>query len=299
MPTSQYASLETAPAPLELRPRRGINLFWRTFFFLALLLFGSMVAWLHTFRTLETEPRAVQSAQQLATVVNLTRTALRYSDSIARVSLIKLLAEEEKVRITPREPKDTFEPFISDEFGERIAQEIKARLGQGTVVASKVNGQPGLWIGFVIDGDSYWLLTDASRLGPSRTSTWAIWLVAAGALSLTGAAVIARLINQPLKQLSFAAGRMRDGDFDASRLDEQVSTSEVREVNIGFNRMAAQLSKIEQERAVMLAGISHDLRTPLARLRLETELSVADLDAREHMAADITQLDAIIAYLKQ
>ena len=44
----------------------------------------------------------------------------------------------------------------------------------------------------------------------------------------------------------------------------------------------------------MLAGISHDLRTPLARLRLETEMSVADEDAREHMAADIAQLDAII-----
>ncbi len=44
----------------------------------------------------------------------------------------------------------------------------------------------------------------------------------------------------------------------------------------------------------MLAGISHDLRTPLARLRLETEMSVADEDARDHMAADIAQLDAII-----
>lgn len=44
----------------------------------------------------------------------------------------------------------------------------------------------------------------------------------------------------------------------------------------------------------MLAGISHDLRTPLARLRLETEMSVADEDARAHMAADIAQLDAII-----
>ena len=294
MPPSQYSSLETAPAPLESRPRRGINLFWRTFFFLALLLFGSIVAWLQTFRTLETEPRAVQSAQQLATLVNLTRTALRYSDSIARVSLIKTLADEERVRITPREPKDTFEPFISDEFGERVAEELKARLGPGTVVAGNVNGQQGLWIGFAIDGDSYWLLTDTSRLGPARTSTWAIWLLTAAGLSLAGAAVIARLINQPLKQLSFAASRMRDGNFDANRLDEQVATSEIREVNIGFNRMAEQLSKIEQDRVVMLAGISHDLRTPLARLRLETEMSVADLDAREHMAADIAQLDAII-----
>ncbi|TXT40276.1 MAG: two-component system OmpR family osmolarity sensor histidine kinase EnvZ [Comamonadaceae bacterium] len=58
--------------------------------------------------------------------------------------------------------------------------------------------------------------------------------------------------------------------------------------------MTQKLAMIEQERAVMLAGISHDLRTPLARLRLETELSVADAEARENMANDIAQLDAII-----
>ena len=87
---------------------------------------------------------------------------------------------------------------------------------------------------------------------------------------------------------------MREGDFDASRLDEKIRTSEIREVNVGFNRMAQQLAQIEQDRALMLAGISHDLRTPLARLRLETEMSVDDLQAREHMANDIEQLDAII-----
>ena len=287
-------SLETGPAPLDMRLRRGVSLFWRTFFFLALLLLGSIVAWLQTFRSLESEPRAIQSAQQLASLVNLSRAALRYSDSIARVTLIKTLAEEEHVRITTREPEDVFQLFEKDDLGDLISEELKSRLGDSTVVARAVNGKNGFWVGFSIDGDAYWLLTDPSRAGPSRKSTWVIWLIIAAVLSLAGAAFIARLINQPLRELSFAASRMRDGDFDASRLDEKVATSEIREVNIGFNRMAAQLSKVEQDRVVMLAGISHDLRTPLARLRLETEMSVADEDARAHMAADISQLDAII-----
>ena len=89
--------------------------------------------------------------------------------------------------------------------------------------------------------------------------------------------------------------QVREGEFEAQPARRAgARTNEIREVNIGFNRMAEQLAKIEQDRAVMLAGISHDLRTPLARLRLETEMSVADEDARDHMAADIAQLDAII-----
>ena len=94
MQATSPTPLETAPAPLELRSRVGLSLFWRTFFFLALLLIGSIVAWLQTFRALEFEPRAVQSAQQLASLVNLSRAALKYSDSITRVWLIKTLAEQ-------------------------------------------------------------------------------------------------------------------------------------------------------------------------------------------------------------
>jgi two-component system osmolarity sensor histidine kinase EnvZ len=286
--------LETAPAPLESRPRIGLNLFWRTFFMLALLLVGSTVAWLQTFRALEYEPRAILAAQQVASLVNLSRAALIHSDAIARVSLIKTLADQEALRILPREPGDRWDPFTQNDLDQRISDELARRLGPGTVVASRVNGTEGLWVGFLIERDSYWLQVDRSRVSPLGSKTWMIWLVVAAALSLTGAAIIARLINQPLKQLSFAASRVRGGDFDASHLDEKVATSEIREVNIGFNRMAEQLAKIEQDRAVMLAGISHDLRTPLARLRLETEMSVADEEAREHMVADIAQLDAII-----
>ncbi|MCW5652772.1 ATP-binding protein [Hydrogenophaga sp.] len=291
---TEPAALETAPAPLELRPSRGVSLFWRTFFFLTLLLIGCIVAWLQTFRALEYEPRALQSANQLASLVNLSRAALVHSDAIARVSLIKTLANEEGLRIAPREPSDTFRLYNIDALSRNVSQQLSSRLGPDTLVAREVNGTPGLWIGFTIDDDPYWLLTDPSRIGPVAGTTWLIWLGTAALLSLTGAALIARLINRPLKKLSFAASRVREGDFNASQLNEAVATSEIREVNIGFNRMAQRLSKIEQDRALMLAGISHDLRTPLARLRLETEMSVDDPQAREHMSADIEQVNAII-----
>ncbi len=292
----------TSPAPLEMLPHKShlsrqmvvVSLFWRTFFLLAALLMGSMLAWLATLRALDFTPRAIQTAQQVASQVNLSRAALIHVDAIARVSLIKTMADTEGVRIVPREPKDQFLPFDQDALSERVASELTTLLGQDTVVARSVNGQQGLWVGFQINGDANWLQLDRERFNPGSNKTWLIWLLTIGGLSLTGAALIARLINRPLKQLSFATSRVREGDFDASHLDERGVTGEVREVNIGFNRMAQKLAKIEQDRVVMLAGISHDLRTPLARLRLETEMSVADDDARDHMVADIEQLDAII-----
>ena len=292
----------TSPAPLEMQPSKShlsrqmvvVSLFWRTFFLLATLLMGSMLAWLMTLRALDFTPRAIQTAQQIASQVNLSRAALMHVDPIARVSLIKTMAEQDGVRILPREPSDQYRPFDHDALSERIALELKEILGPSTVVARSVNGTEGLWVGFQINGDANWLQLDRERFNPVSNKTWLIWLLTIGGLSLAGAALIARLINRPLKQLSFATSRVREGDFDASHLDERGVTGEIREVNIGFNRMAQKLAKIEQDRVVMLAGISHDLRTPLARLRLETEMSVADNDAREHMVADIEQLDAII-----
>jgi two-component system osmolarity sensor histidine kinase EnvZ len=270
----------------------GLNLFWRTFFMLALLLLGSILAWLQTLRAMEFEPRALQTARQIVSQVNLSRAALINADAIARLSLLKTMAQEEGLRIVPREPTDVVVPVDSDALD--IANEVRQHLGNSTVVAKQVNGGKGLWVSFDMDGDPYWFLTDLERFSPSVGKTWMVWLLVAAVLSLTGAALIARLVNKPLKALSFAASRVREGNFQASRLDESVQTSEIREVNVGFNRMAQRLAKLDQDRALMLAGISHDLRTPLARLRLETELSVSDLDARAHMAADIAQLDAII-----
>ena len=59
--------------------------------------------------------------------------------------------------------------------------------------------------------------------------------------------------------------------------------------------MAEDLSAHDKERAIVLAGISHDLRTPLTRLRLEAEMSMVDEESRNNVVHDIEQMEAIIA----
>lgn len=275
------------------RKRFALSLFWRTFILLGLLLTAGIVAWVQTFKALEFEPRSVQAAQQIASLVNLSRAALRYADSINRVTLIKTLFDQESIALKPHEPSDKFVPFEVNRFTQAIGKELRSRLGPTTVVASSVNGVQGLWVGFQIEKDNYWLQADGNRVAPMTGRTWFIWVGIALVATMLGSAVIARLINQPLKELSFAASRIREGEYD-SILDESMITREIREVNQGFNRMARELAKVDEDRAVMLAGISHDLRTPLARLRLEAEMSVVDEEAKRNIAADIDQLDAII-----
>ena len=275
------------------RKHLALSLFWRTFVLLALLLVGGVFAWTQTFRALEFEPRAVQAAQQIASLVSLARAALSGPDGIHRLTLIKSLPDEGAVKLAPREPGDRWTPYEVDRFSRAIGTELRSRLGAGTLVASEVNGAAGLWVGFAIDGDLYWLQADPTRLGPMATSTLVIWVGIALLATVVASVAIARAINKPLRDLSFAASRIREGEFD-SRLDESTLTSEIRQVNMGFNRMARELAKVEEDRAVMLAGISHDLRTPLARLRLEAEMSVHDEEAKKNMALDIDQLDAII-----
>lgn len=272
----------------------GISLFWRTFLLLAILIAGSVLAWLKTLSALEFEPRALQTAHQIVSMVNITRTVLLHTDVIEETEVLKTLAADEGLRVQPRLPTDVVEPLHADALSLRIFQELQIRNGAATQMSPRVNGQAGMWVSFNLRDQPYWLSIDQDRVSPSSGKTWLIWLALAVVLSLAGAAILAGLINQPIKQLWRAADRVREGDYDSSYLDEKSSTNEIREVNIGFNRMASRLAKIDQDRAVMLAGISHDLRTPLARLRLETEMYVSDENARAHMDNDIEQLDRTI-----
>jgi two-component system osmolarity sensor histidine kinase EnvZ len=75
---------------------------------------------------------------------------------------------------------------------------------------------------------------------------------------------------------------------------EESGPQEIAVVARAFNRMAGDLARTDADRALILAGVSHDLRTPLARLRLGVEMSGAPNDEVLAMVADIEEMDRII-----
>jgi two-component system, OmpR family, osmolarity sensor histidine kinase EnvZ len=279
---------------MKLRSLLQISLFWRTFVLLVLLILASSFVWYVSFKTLESESRAQLSARQISSAVNLTRSSLVHADAIYRTALIKNISEQEGLYIRPREPEDKIANYAVDTFRQLLQQELRIKLGNDTIVSDTVNGQPGLWVSFSIQGDKYWLQSDLVRIETTNSEAWLYWVALAIAMSLIGSIFIAGLLNRPLQELSLAANHVRLGNFDRVKLNENVFTTEIHQVNSGFNKMTEQLSKIETDRTVMLAGISHDLRTPLARLLLETELSVSDSEARAEMSQDIEQINAIL-----
>jgi two-component system osmolarity sensor histidine kinase EnvZ len=115
--------------------------------------------------------------------------------------------------------------------------------------------------------------------------------VAALLLSLLGAWLIVFRITRPLKALQEAARKVGAGET-AARLDEGGPT-ELATVAHAFNQMSADLAQLDQDRALILAGISHDLRTPLTRLRMGIEMA-GDDGLREGMSADVEEMDKTI-----
>jgi two-component system, OmpR family, osmolarity sensor histidine kinase EnvZ len=271
---------------------RSPPLFWRTLLLVGLLIIASLVAWLQSFRVFERAPRAETIAQQVVSIAQLTRAALLYADPYVRSDLLAELARNEGIRIYPLEDTDFVVPLPDRPLLRLAERSIIDKLGAGTQLASVINGVSGLWISLTIDEDRYWLFIDRDPVARNIGTQWIGWAAVALALSVLGAVLITRVINRPLAQLSKAARELGVGR--APQPLPERGPAEIRTVNESFNRMVADLGKLEDDRAVLLAGISHDLRTPLTRLRLELEMAALPTADRAAMIADLEQMDAIV-----
>jgi len=272
-----------------------LNLFWRTFILLVVLLGGGTLAWLQTYRILELAPQNRAVAAQVAELLRVNATLLDLLPEDNEKQVFKVLGNSQNVRFKTALSEDVIRPFQpQDAFGMALASAIAQALDRPMILAESVNGVHGIWVRIHVQQNDIWLTLRDLRQSEPSDQTWLFWIGIAGIFSLAGAAAIAQLLNRPLTQIVDATASVQNGQFHQAQLDENVLIHEVSIVNRRFNEMTAKLAKVEADRTLMLAGISHDLRTPLARIRLELELSVTDLLARELIAQDIEQLNHII-----
>jgi two-component system osmolarity sensor histidine kinase EnvZ len=268
------------------------GLYWRTFLLLAFLIAISMAAWVVSIRIVERTPRADQIAAQVVSIVTITRSALLHSAPASRRELLFDLASNEGIRVYPREDSDKVTAPEDTTLMPLIQSVVRSRLGIETRFAGTVNDIPGFWISFTIDDDDYWLMLDRERIERTSGRQWLGWAAITLLLSLLGAAFISRLINLPLARLTEAARAIGRGQ-EPEPLPERGPT-EIREANSTFNQMVVDLNRVESDRTLILAGISHDLRTPISRMLLEVEMARLNDDARRGMQSDLAQMDAII-----
>ena len=276
----------------RLLPR---TLLVRTFLLLATLVVLTTAAWLSVFRYLDAEPRARESAQLAASAVNLIRAALFAAAPERRPGLFTELSTREGIRLLPAEAEDRIEPMPDSRFHRLMQRELAFRLGPRTRIAAEVDGVPGFWVSFRLEDDDeeeYWLILPRERATRSVAPHWLAWGLLALALALAVAWLIASRISRPLKALARSAETVGRGHRPAP-LPES-GAEEMRRLAAAFNAMASDLERHDRDRSEVLAGISHDLRTPLTRLRLEAEMSVADETARQAVVADIEQMEAVI-----
>ncbi len=176
-------------------------------------------------------------------------------------------------------------------FTDVLQREIGAQLGRPVEVYFKFKPTPQLWIQDSLD-TSFWIREPVVYYSEYSPTLLLFFLLGLPILTLLTTILLVRQLNRPLRNLQRAATNyIRLGH--ATTLPTQAGPSEIRQVNMAFNRLFTTLNQAQRERTIMLAGISHDLRTPLTRMRLTAEMLPDDF-FREGLIYDVEDMDAIL-----
>ena len=221
------------------------------------------------------------------------RTALAGVDGPQRRELLAQLSREYGVRISPEGERTRVGPQRGGPLMQELAERLRERLGPESQIRFAPRAQM-LLVRVVAAETPYWVGIPVPPRAPADEfpTRALVWTLVVLTFLLVAAYLFARYLARPLRELAAAVARVGRGETPHP-LPES-GPSEIAAVNRGFNAMTASLHQMERDRAVLLAGVSHDLRTPLARLRLGVEMAARDDATRSGMVADIEEMDRII-----
>lgn len=178
--------------------------------------------------------------------------------------------------------------FIANEVSKVLQHRAEVRFSQTDVIQ--------VWV--QIEGQTTWYRVELEGFSEGEVPPLLLYLLLIGGLSIAGGAWFARWLTRPLRRLQQAALDMSRGVYNQKV--SEAGVSEVRSVTRAFNQMARSMEKLEADRSLLLAGISHDLRTPLTRIRLAVEMMTPTEEDEEQdpmvagIVHDIDDMNAIV-----
>jgi len=246
---------------------------------------------------------ARQTVQAIAGQIRLLKTVLPGLDEEVRQKLADADVNGGQLQLFPdgegvpeHEAEFGFAKHLADGLERALGERVSLRdTGMPPPVREIRMGPPraprGLWIGFMVGSERWWLVLPAPRFEPQGLprDLWERLGIALAALMLI-AGLFVRGIVGPLARLGDAVESTGDG---AARTVIPEGPKEVRRLAERHNTMLSQLAQVDAERQEMLAGLTHDLRAPLARLRVRLALLESEAE-RAGLMRDAEDMERIV-----
>jgi len=165
-------------------------------------------------------------------------------------------------------------------------------LGEGAIVKVERSDRVYVWVNDA-NRPAHWFRMPIGEYEDREPISLIIFSGMLLFLSLAGAWILVHQLHRPLKRLAFAAREIGRGDFPGKL--KETGPQELVAVTSAFNQMASDVHQLEEDRTLLLAGISHDLRTPITRIRLSVEfMSDDDEELKQGLISDTQDMDDII-----
>jgi len=275
------------------------TLFWRNVLLMMALIALAEGAGAVIYRQYVQKPRIVQLAALTALYADAVRVSLTGRSPAERAAFRDQLNASQRVRLVPETgampsftvPRSPAVRLYFSELTQRLGANEASRRDEAHWQARP---EPALWVHLGGLPEAQWLVISGDRLDAELPWVGLEWSLLLAGAALVGAFLIQRRLNRPLFELARAAEHVGKGETPPAL--PETGPAEIAAVAKSFNRMNASLERAERERAIMLAGVSHDLRTPLTKLRLAAALldDGSNHELHESMTRNIEAIDATI-----
>jgi two-component system, OmpR family, osmolarity sensor histidine kinase EnvZ len=243
--------------------------------------------------TMLMRPLGEKLASHLAARIELVHALLESTPTAGRDAAARSAADEDFLprrqlpgdEQAPTEPPPPVGPLLVNQLGSGY------QVGQ---VPSDARALPPrlLWVGFVVDGEPWRVEVRLQPPTQVLLGTGIGWLMLAAAAVAASLLVGLRFIVEPIRQtaerIASQGAAMRTLAVPAG------ASTELRSLVETFNRLADRMHVADRTKQQLLAGVSHDLRTPLARLRLRIETQCAPAVA-EAAEAELRAVEHIVS----